>query len=370
VTSASKIGGTSTYGTCMLSPFTLPRSLFTLKTVALTDGHTDPHSAKTAICVMRYRPELVVAVLDRQHAGRTAKELFGVGAGVPVVGRLSDVPDAEALLIGVAPPGGQLPEGWRPIVCEAIERGMTILSGMHEFLGDDAELSTLAAEHGATLIDLRKNDEHEVATGGREFRPDCLRIHTIAPDCSSGKMVAAVELARGLRTSGVDAAFVATGQTGMIVAGGGVAIDRVAADFTAGAAERLVLANQHHEAIVVEGQGSLFHPRYSGVTLSLLHGVRPHAMIMVHPMGRTEVHNMPGVKLPTLERTIELYETAAGLMHPSRVIGVAVSGVGYSEAEVAAECDRLEQSLNLPATDPVCHGPGKLVAAVRGLHAG
>jgi uncharacterized NAD-dependent epimerase/dehydratase family protein len=243
-------------------------------------------------------------------------------------------------------------------------------------------------QSGATLIDLRRTDEREVATGGEGFRPECLRIHTVAPDCSCGKMVAAVEVARGLSAAGIDAGFVATGQTGMLIAGGGVAIDAVVADFVAGAAERLVRANQHRQAIVVEGQGSLFDPRYSGVTLSLLHGVRPDAMVMVHPMGRTEgrLHarchqdapgalrcgparrpavEKPGVKLPPLERAVELYETMASAVHPSRVIGIAVNGFGHSDADVAAECERLEQRLALPATDLIRHGPAKLIAAVK-----
>ena len=151
-------------------------------------------------------------------------------------------------------------------------------------------------------------------------------------------MVAAVEIARGLQKTGVDAAFVATGQTGILVAGSGCPIDRVISDFVAGAAEKLVLANQHHEVIVVEGQGSLFHPRYSGVTLSLLHGTMPHGLIACYEMGRKAVFGMPDVPLPSLRKMVDFYESAANLMHPCRVIGVAVNGINFSDAEVAAEC--------------------------------
>ena len=178
-------------------------------------------------------------------------------------------------------------------------------------------------------------------------------------------MVASVEVARGLKNSGVDAAFVATGQTGILVAGSGCPIDRVISDFVAGAAERLVLANQQHEVIVVEGQGSLFHPRYSGVTLSLLHGTMPHGLIACYEMGRAAVFGMPDIPLPSLRKVIDFYETAANIMHPCRVIGIAVNGVKFSDAQVAGECGRMEDEFNLPACDVIRHGPGKLVEAVR-----
>ena len=202
---------------------------------------------------------------------------------------------------------------------------MTVVSGLHDFLADDVELAQAAARHGGQLVDLRRNDEHDVANR-RGIRQGCLRIHTVGNDCSVGKMVAAVELARGLARAGVDAAFVATGQTGILVAGGGCPVDRVIGDFISGAAEKLVLANQQHEVIVVEGQGSLFHPRYSGVTLGLLHGLMPHGLILCYEMGRTAVAGMEDVPLPPLGKVVEFYEAAANLMHPCRVIGVAVNG--------------------------------------------
>ena len=335
--------------------------------ILLTDGHRDPHTAKTAICVIRYRPEEVAAVLDRQGAGQTTASWLGVGGNIPVVACLSDAPQANALVVGIAPPGGRLPPGWRSIFLEAAARGMTIISGMHQFLTDDCELAEVAGRHGGKLIDLRRNDERDVANR-QGIRADCLRIHTIGNDCSCGKMVAAVEVAAGLRRAGVDAAFVATGQTGILVAGDGCPIDRVIGDFLSGAAEKLVLANQHHDAIVVEGQGSLFHPRYSGVTLGLLHGLMPHGLILCYEMGRTAVAGMESVPLPPLAKVVEFYEAAANLMHPCRVIGVAVNGQRFpNNAEVAAECARVEASLGLPACDVLRHGPGKLVQAVLGL---
>jgi len=337
--------------------------------VILVDGYTDTSTAKTAICVIRYRGEEVAAVLDRGAAGTTSGELLGVGGAIPVVASLADAfatssSAPNTLLLGIAPPGGKIPGPWRQIVLEALSRGMTVVSGLHEFLADDPEFAQAAAQHKAAVIDLRRNEERDVAHR-RGIRRECLRIHTVANDCSSGKMVASVEVARGLKNSGVDAAFVATGQTGILVAGSGCPIDRVISDFVAGAAERLVLANQQHEVIVVEGQGSLFHPRYSGVTLSLLHGTMPHGLIACYEMGRAAVFGMPDIPLPSLRKVIDFYETAANIMHPCRVIGIAVNGVKFSDAQVAGECGRMEDEFNLPACDVIRHGPGKLVEAVR-----
>ena len=332
----------------------------------LTDGHSDSHTAKTAICVLRYRPEEVVAVLDRSAAGKTCGELLGVGGSIAVVASLAEVPEANTLLIGIAPPGGRIPQPWRPIVLEAIDRGLTVVSGLHEFLRDDDDFRRAAEASGASLVDLRANDERDVASG-EPFRDDCLRIHTIANDCSCGKMVAAVEVAQGLCRAGVDAAFAATGQTGIMIAGQGCAVDRVIADFVSGAAEKLILANQHHDAVVVEGQGSLFHPRYSAVTLGLLHGVKPHGLILCYEMGRLAIFGMEDHPLPPLPSVIDFYEAAANIMHPCRVIGVAVNGQKFSDAQVEAECRRVEAELGLPACDVIRQGPTKLVEAAIGL---
>ncbi len=330
--------------------------------IVLTDGFCDPHTAKTAICVLRYRAQDVAAVLDRANAGRTCQELFGVGGAIPVVAEIDSAPQADALLIGIAPPGGKIPALWRPIILNALQRGMNVVSGLHDFLIDDAEFVRAALASGSKLIDLRTNDERDVSSR-LGLREDCLRLHTIGNDCSVGKMVTAVELTAGLKRAGLDAQFVATGQTGILVAGGGCAIDRVIVDFAAGAAEKLVLANQRHQAIVVEGQGSLFHPRYSGVTLSLLHGVAPHGLVLCYAMGRTTTAGMDHVPLPPLEKVVEVYETMANLMNPCRVIGAAINGGGFDDDAVHRECEEIELRLGLPACDVLRHGPEKLVQA-------
>jgi len=312
--------------------------------------------------VIRYRPQEVVALLDKPAAGKTCQEVVGTGGAIPVVAALADAPQADTLLIGIAPAGGKIPKVWRPIVLEAIARGMNIVSGLHDLLKDDAEFVAAAAKRGVQLVDVRDNNERDVANRVG-IREECLRLHTIANDCSCGKMVTAVEVVEGLKRRGRDAKFVATGQTGIMVEGDGIAVDRVISDFVNGAAEKLVLTNQHHEVIVIEGQGSLFHPRYSCVTLGLLHGAMPDGLIACYEMGRTKVQGMQ-VGLPSLERVIEVYEMTAGIMHPCRVIGVAVNGRAFNDEQVAAECEDVTRRTGLPACDVYRHGPDKLVEAV------
>jgi uncharacterized NAD-dependent epimerase/dehydratase family protein len=333
--------------------------------VIITDGYNDPNTAKTAVCLLRYRADDVVAVFDPPSAGRTCQAVFGVGGQIPCVGSLADAADADALVVGIAPPGGHIPPHWRTVVLEAISRKMSVISGLHDFLGDDPEFRAAAELHGVELVDVRRNDEHDVANRVG-IRQDCLRIHTVANDCCCGKMVAALEIARGLQRAGVDAAFVATGQTGIMIAGEGCPIDRVVSDFVSGAAEKLVLANQRHDVIVVEGQGSLFRPRYSGVALGLLHGVMPDGLVLCHDMGRRTIFGpgMESIPLAPPEKVIEFYEAAANIMHPCRVIGIAVNGRDFSDEAVAAECENVNHRLGLPACDLLRHGPERLVEAI------
>jgi uncharacterized NAD-dependent epimerase/dehydratase family protein len=334
--------------------------------ILLTDGFSDTHTAKTAINILRYKPQEVVAVLDACGAGRTAQEVMGVGGAIPLVARLADAAGANTLVIGIAPPGGKIPRPWRPIVLEAIGRKMDIVSGLHDFLCDDADFVRAAKEHGVRLVDVRKNDEHEVANR-KGIREGCLRIHTIGHDCNCGKMLVSVELTEALKRRGVDAKFVATGQTGILIEGDGCPVDRVICDFLNGAAEKLVLAHQHHEVIVIEGQGTLFHPRYSCVTLGLLHGAIPDGLIVCYEMGRKTIHGMDEFPVPSLEQIKDLYERVGSIMHPCQVIGAAINSSRFSAAELAAERKRVRDTLGLPACDILRDGPDELVAAVMEL---
>jgi uncharacterized NAD-dependent epimerase/dehydratase family protein len=333
------------------------------KLVILTEGHTEPITGKTASCVLRYRPEEVVALLDSTQAGRTTQELLGVGGATPIVARLSDAPRANTLMIGIAPSGGRIPPAWRAIILEAINHGMDVVSGLHEFIADTPEFVAAAKKSGSKIVDVRKNEEYDVAYR-LNIREECLRIHTVGQDCCVGKMLVAVELTRALKAEGHDAKFIATGQTGIMIEGDGVPIDRVISDFVNGAIEKQILAHQHHEILVVEGQGCLSHPKYSAVTLGLLHGCAPQGMIMCYEAGRTAIHGMEYVPLTPLDKLCEVYETMANLISPSKVIGVAINSRRLNKDEAAAERDRVRRELGLPACDVVRDGPDELVQAV------
>jgi uncharacterized NAD-dependent epimerase/dehydratase family protein len=334
--------------------------------VILTDGHTNPITAKTASCVVRYKPDEVVALLDTTQPGRTSQELLGVGGAIPVVARLGNAPDANTLMIGIAPSGGKLPAAWKKIILEAIDRGMNIVSGLHDFLSSDAELAAAAARRGVEIHDVRKNNERDVSHR-RNLREDCLRIHTVGQDCSVGKMLASVEITLGLKARGYDAKFVATGQTGIMIEGDGCPVDCVVSDFVNGAVEKLVLANQHHDILVIEGQGSISHPRYSAVTAGLLHGCMPHGMIMVYEAGRKTVYGMDYIPLKPLSQLVEAFEMFASLAMPSRVIGVAMNSRLLSPDEAEKERERVRRELRVPVCDVIRHGPGDLVDGVLAL---
>ena len=331
--------------------------------VLLTGGTTNVGTAKTAVNLLRYCPEEVVAVLDPSNAGKQAGQLFGVGGTVPVIGSLDEAADANMAVIGIAPAGGKLPPDLRVAVLQALEKGMDILSGLHQFLRDDPEIASAAQRLGKRIIDVRHNNERDVAQR-KNINPGCLRVHTVGQDCNVGKMVVSLELARSLKCRGHSAKFAATGQTGIMIEGDGCPVDAVVVDFINGAAEKLILQNQHNEFILVEGQGSITHPRYSAVTLGLLHGCMPQALILCYEMGRTTVYGMDHIPLTPLERLRELYETMGSIMHPCKVIGIGINGRRFSDIEVNDEKKRMEDEFQLPASDILRHGPETLANAI------
>ena len=334
--------------------------------VILTEGHSEPITAKTAASVLRYKPEAVVALLDTTQVGKTAQQLFGAGGEIPVVASLDAAPEANTLMLGIAPPGGRMPESWRSVILAAIARGMDVVSGLHDFLSSDTEFCKAAKEKSVRLIDVRKNNERDVADR-LNIREECLRIHTVGQDCSLGKMVVSLEISHALEQAGHKSKFVATGQTGIMIEGEGAPIDCVVADFVSGAVEKLILTNQHNDILLIEGQGSLAHPRYSGVTLSLLHGCMPHGMIMCYEVGRKNVNGMEHVPLQPLSKLIEVYETMANLMGPSKVIGIAMNSRNVSADEADAEREKIRSELGLPVCDVIRHGPDELVLAVQAM---
>jgi uncharacterized NAD-dependent epimerase/dehydratase family protein len=312
----------------------------------------------------------VVAVLDSTRAGRTAHECVGVGGDLPVVGDLDDAHrlGAEALLVGIAPQGGELPAPFRAVVLGALERGWDVFSGLHVFLGDDPELAERARARGATLWDVRRPPVRRPVAAARAARLEIPVVLTVGSDCNVGKMTAALELRAGLERAGCRAAFVATGQTGIFVSDRGVAVDAVPADFVAGVVEDLVLeAARDADVIVVEGQGALRHPGYSGVTLALLHGAAPSALVLCHQAGRDRLRtadDRSGAAIPPLAELVREYESAAAWVRPAAVLGIALHTATLDETAARAAVAAAALQTGLPASDPVRFGVEPLVAAV------
>ncbi len=285
----------------------------------LTEGAFGEHAAKTAYGVIRYGPDHVVAVLDSTQAGRNVDE-FLPGHDIPIVASLADAlafPEPpDTLLIGIAPTGGKLPPSWRTIILDAIAAGLDVHGGLHTFLGDDPEFAAAAAARGTTIVDYRRPPDFMETAVGRRHGPGKRVILTVATDCAIGKMSVALELRRSALAAGQSAVFVPTGQTGMMIEGWGVAVDRLISDFTQGTVEWLVEQGEAMgDWVLVEGQGSLDHPAYSSVTLGLIHGATPQAMIMVHKPGLDghDFDHLPEASFPiaSLPGFIELHERVA-----------------------------------------------------------
>lgn len=343
--------------------------------VVLAEGRFGLEGSKTAASAIRYLPERVTAVLDSEHAGRSASDVLGIGDGIPVVGTLEEAlarsPAPGALLIGVAPQGGTLPEAWRPLLAAAMEAGLDVWSGLHHFLAEDAELREAAAEHGVDLVDLRRPPAGLDVATGKAGGTDAVRVLTVGTDCNVGKMTTALELLGELRRRDRRPAFGATGQTGILVAGRGIAVDAVVADFVAGAAEAVTLeaAAGGADVVLVEGQGALMHPGYSGVTLGLVHGTMPQAMILCWMPSRETIYSgdYDWVTLPPLDRIVRMYEDAASWVRPpapSRVVGISACTYDLDEAEARRHVEAARERTGLPVTDPVRFGPGPLADAV------
>ncbi|HEY7873987.1 MAG TPA: DUF1611 domain-containing protein [Actinomycetota bacterium] len=325
------------------------------KWLVLTDGYLIERNAKTAHGVLRYARDDVVAVLDREHAGKRLEGVMpDLRRAAPIVATVREGIElgATSLLLGVATPGGWMPEHWRPWIVEAIEAGMEIANGLHRFLGDDVELVELAARHGATLWDVRQPPDDIPLFSGKHLDKPAHVVGVVGSDCAVGKMTVALELDDAGREAGVATEFVATGQTGILIAGKGIAVDRVISDFVAGAAEALVGdTDPSSDVLLIEGQGSLWHPAYSAVTLGLLHGSAPHSLVFCHQAGRTAIEEPPYTKLPPLDEMIEVYERTASTVRPARVTCVAVTCAGLSPDEAAAAIVQVEAETGLPAGD-------------------
>lgn len=332
----------------------------------LAEGLFTRATAKTAIGALRYAPYPIVAVIDSARAGTTAEQHVGAGAAIPVVATLAEARrlGATVLLIGTATAGGQIPDTYRPVLAEALGCGMAVWNGLHERVLEDPALAAVAQRGGGQVRELRE-PPRDLPVGGHRARRDGARVVlTVGTDAAVGKMTASLEIVAALRRTGVATTFVATGQTGIAIAGSGISVDAVVADFVAGAAEQLTCeAAESADWVVVEGQGSLTHPGFSGVTLGLLHGSAPDLMVLCHDVSRETVkgHDHDGLPIRPLRDYVRIYEEAASWRRPPayppvRVVAIALNSSTTNADFAMASIASATYETGLPAADPVREG--------------
>ena len=328
----------------------------------LAEGRSgDPHYGKTARGVIHYGADPVVAILDSERAGETYD-------GIPIVGTVNDSLcfGPTTALVGVATPGGRFPSAWRELLKSCISKGLDLENGLHEYITEDPELVELARRHTVELRDLRKPPDSLNVPTGANLAIAARIVLTVGSDCGIGKMTVSLELDREARRRGLKSVFVPTGQTGIAIAGWGISVDAVVSDFVAGAAERLVVdgAERGGELLWVEGQGALLHPAYSGVTLGLIHGSAPHAFVLCHQAGSTEIEGYPGHALLSLPELVALHEAISLPARKAQVAAIALNTRGLDEEEASRAVRRAAEETGLPADDPVRFGASSLLDAV------
>ncbi|MHA1529530.1 MAG: N-acetyltransferase DgcN [Alphaproteobacteria bacterium] len=270
---------------------------------------------------------------------------------------------AKTLVIGVANRGGVIPDAWKPALVAALSGGMDLAAGLHTLLRHETDLSAAAAGSGRALHDVREPVLHYPIADGKR-RPG-KRLLAVGTDCSCGKMYTALAMEKTMRGRGIKADFRATGQTGILITGDGVPLDAVVADFMAGAIEAVTPANDADHWDLIEGQGSLFHASYSGVTMALIHGGQPDALVLCHEPTRTHLRGLPHYPVPSLDELGPLALQLARIVNPDcRVIGCAINTAAMSEPQAEACLAETEARLRLPCIDPFRHGADRLVDAL------
>jgi len=335
----------------------------------IADGMLTQRDAKTAYGVLRYGRDEVVAVIDRAHAGRTMLDVEPVlGSGAPIVATIDEALalGPTSLLIGVATAGGVVPPQFRAALLRAIDAGLEIVSGLHDLLAADVEFTQRAARSGARLWDVRvPPPDVNVFTGAAYDVPQTV-VLAVGSDCAVGKMSVMLEVERFANRVTRTAEFVATGQTGILIAGSGIAVDRVISDFVAGAAERLVTGVGNDVGVtLVEGQGSIFHPAYAPVTYGLLLGAAPDLLIFCHELGRTTIGGFD-VAIGSLAELIAEHERYLQRIKPARCVAVALNTSRYDDVSARAAIAAIERETGLPTTDPVRFGAERLWEAIAG----
>lgn len=313
----------------------------------------DTATAKTAAGIRQWRSELC--------AGQLRLPGCRVDLGLP------DLTPAEAvskgvrsMILGIANDGGFIAPSWVATIIEALQAGLDVASGLHEPLAGVPEIAAAARLSGRQLIEVRHSTESFNPGTGRKRSGK--RLLTVGTDCAVGKKYSALAIEKEMRARGMDADFRATGQTGIFISGRGVAVDSVVSDFVSGAAEWLSPAAAPEHWDVIEGQGSLFHPAYAGVTLGLVHGSQPDVMILCHDLARTEIADFPGFAIPGYEAALETYLAAARLTNPAaRFAGVCLNTSHLGDAEARQALADVSKRVLLPCCDPIRTGVAPIV---------
>lgn len=320
---------------------------------------TDPLAAKTAKGILHWRPQ--------QCTGQLRLTPETVSLGLPdLTLETAKANGAETLVIGTANAGGMIPQAWLATLQEALEMGYNIASGMHQRLSSFPAVNHAANIHQCRLYDVRHVDQ-PLAIGTGIPRPG-KRLLTVGTDCSVGKMYTSLALEAEMNRQGLNTRFCATGQTGILISGKGISVDAVVADFISGATEAISPGFTGHDWDVIEGQGSVLNPAFAGVSLGLLHGSQPDALVLCHEVGRQHVRHLPHMEIPSIEATLQANLTSARLTNPNACfVGIALNTAALAEAEAITLCQQWAQEYQLPVTDPIRFGVASIVEQLHSI---
>lgn len=323
--------------------------------------------SKTASVTIAYIPHEVVAVVDSTKAGMIVQDVLGYGGDIPIIASIEEGFSFRPthLLIGIAPTGGKLPDIWREWIKKAMMNGLHIINGLHTLLSSDEEFSALSKTTNTEIIDLRYiPPAAEVVAKGTWRTRKAKTILTIGSDCNIGKMTTLMEAQKDLIQRGYTADFVATGQTGILIRGRGIAVDSIISDYVAGCVEREIDQSdkEGYDYILVEGQGSLTHMGYSGVTFGLMHGTMPDAMILCHQP--TRIKDDYGLDIPDLNRLIEFHEATIKFFRETKVVAIGINSIGLNDDESMEAAHLIQQETGLPAIDAFRFGAKPITDAI------
>lgn len=339
------------------------------KFVLFAEGCFGLFTSKIAASLVRYNGDRCVAVIDSRKAGQTVQDVLGYGGAIPIVGRVEHALKLrpEVMIIGKGLHSADLPSGWKPHLLAAVQNGLHLINSIHYRLGDDPDIARAVRDKGVTVWET-KDSPPVPLNRARVLDLDTWVVHTCGSDSNIGKKTAALEIWNEANRSGIRTGFAATGQSGMLISGHGVAVDGVPGDFMGGAVEQAVLeAAAGNEWVVVEGQGSLNHIGFSGVALAILHGSLPHALVFCHRLGaeRTKVWETPIIPIPEL---IRMNEELTRFERPAKVAAVSVNSFGYSDEDYRREAEKLEADTGVPVVDPLRDGGGARLVEILRAH--